>query len=97
MEIKAALGQARKSQEAQFAKDWQDRLKQLKAEEVSTTAHACTVSVLPSVSCSSKLRRSTPTVEREPPFPCICVYHGSVCVANLCARLACNLACVVVP
>lgn len=34
MEIKAALGQARKSQEAQFAKDWQDRLKQLKAEEV---------------------------------------------------------------
>lgn len=35
MEIKAALAEARKSQEAQFAKDWQDRLKQLKAEEVT--------------------------------------------------------------
>ena len=34
MEIKAALAQARKAEEAQFAKDWQDRLKQLRAEEV---------------------------------------------------------------
>ena len=34
MEIKAALAGARRNQEAQFAKDWQDRLKQLKAEEV---------------------------------------------------------------
>lgn len=34
MEIKAALVEARRNQEAQFAKDWQDRLKQLKAEEV---------------------------------------------------------------
>lgn len=34
MDIKAALVEARRSQEAQFAKDWQDRLKQLKAEEV---------------------------------------------------------------
>ena len=36
MEIKAALAHARRNQEAQFAKDWQDRLKQLKAEEVTT-------------------------------------------------------------
>ena len=36
MEIKAALAEARRNQEAQFAKDWQDRLKQLKAEEVTT-------------------------------------------------------------
>ncbi|DBA90152.1 hypothetical protein WJX77_003574 [Trebouxia sp. C0004] len=35
MEIKAAMAQARKSQEAQFAKDWLDRLNQLKAEEVA--------------------------------------------------------------
>ena len=40
MEIKAALAQAQKSQEAQFARDWQERLKQLKAEEVSTHIHA---------------------------------------------------------
>jgi len=59
MEIKAALGQARKSQEAQFAKDWQDRLKQLKAEEVRTITHACAVSVLAS---SSKLKRYTPSL-----------------------------------
>ena len=36
MEIKAALAEARRNQEAQFARDWQDRLKQLKAEEVMT-------------------------------------------------------------
>ena len=36
MEIKAALAEASKSQEAQFARDWQERLKQLKAEEVSS-------------------------------------------------------------
>ena len=35
MEIKAALAEARKGQEAQFARDWQERLKQLKAEEAS--------------------------------------------------------------
>ena len=40
MEIKAALAQARKNEEAQFAKDWQDRLKQLKAEEVSSCTNA---------------------------------------------------------
>ena len=34
MEIKAALAEARRNQDAQFAKDWLDRLKQLKAEEV---------------------------------------------------------------
>lgn len=34
MDIKAALAEARRNQEAQFAKDWLDRLKQLKAEEV---------------------------------------------------------------
>ena len=62
MEIKAALAQARKGQEAQFAKDWQDRLKQLKAEEVHTITHACTVSVLSSASSSSKLKRCTPSL-----------------------------------
>lgn len=39
MEIKAALTEASRSQEAQFALDWQQRLKQLKAEEVSS--HTC--------------------------------------------------------
>ena len=58
MEIKAALGQACKSQEAQFAKDWQERLKQLKAEEVYIITHACAVSVLAS---SSKLERYAPS------------------------------------
>ena len=39
MEIKAALAEARKGQETQFARDWQDRLKQLKAEEARTPLH----------------------------------------------------------
>ena len=38
MEIKAALAEVRRNQEADFAKDWQERLKQLKAEEVSNPA-----------------------------------------------------------
>lgn len=40
IEIKAALAQARKSEEVQFAKAWQDRLKELKAEEVSSSSQA---------------------------------------------------------
>lgn len=46
MEIKAALAEARRNQEAQFAKDWQDRLKQLKAEEVCWSAIVLSLYVL---------------------------------------------------
>lgn len=50
--MKAALAEAARSQEAQFSRDWQERLKQLKAEEVRPLAPALGPTPAPALACA---------------------------------------------
>ena len=50
--MKAALAEAARSQEAQFSRDWQERLKQLKAEEVRPLALGPAHAPVPALACA---------------------------------------------